>query len=146
MSRCVQTFDWYCKYSDPLLNTLLKHLWQRLQPWAFLVWCYKLDTSVFGEFLPFFSADPLKLCQVVWGVSLHSYFQVSSEMFDQVEVWALAGPLKDIQRLVPKPLLHCLGCVLRVIALLEGKPSPSLRSWALWNTLLCSIHLFLYLD
>ena len=48
----------------------------------------------------------------------------SQEMFDQVLVWALAGPLKDIQRLVPKPLLRCLACVLRVIVLLEGDPSP----------------------
>ena len=77
-----------------------------------------------GEFLPFFSADPLKLCQVGWGVSLHSYFQVSPEMFDWVQVRALAEPLKDIQRLVPKQLLHCLGCVLRVVVLLEGEPSP----------------------
>uniref|UniRef100_A0A4W5JSB5 polynucleotide adenylyltransferase n=1 Tax=Hucho hucho TaxID=62062 RepID=A0A4W5JSB5_9TELE len=38
-------------------------------------------TSVFGEILPFFSADTLKLCQVGWGALLHSYFQVSSEMF-----------------------------------------------------------------
>ena len=44
-------------------------------------------------------------------------------MFDQVQVRALAGPLKDIQRLVPKPLLRCLGCVLRVVVLLEGEPS-----------------------
>jgi hypothetical protein len=42
-------------------------------------------------------------------------------MLDRVQVWALAGTLKDIQRLVPKPLLHCLGCVLRVVALLEGE-------------------------
>ena len=42
-------------------------------------------------------------------------------MFDQVQVQALAGPLKDIQRLVPKPLLRCL---LRVVVLLEGEPSP----------------------
>uniref|UniRef100_A0A4W5N0Q9 Uncharacterized protein n=1 Tax=Hucho hucho TaxID=62062 RepID=A0A4W5N0Q9_9TELE len=34
-------------------------------------------------------------------------------------VQALAGPLKDIQR-----LLRCLGCVLRVVVLLEGEPSP----------------------
>jgi hypothetical protein len=27
-------------------------------------------------------------------------------------------------RLVPKPLLRCLGCVLRVVVLLEGEPSP----------------------
>jgi hypothetical protein len=34
----------------------------------------------------------------------------------------LSGTLKDIQKLVPKPLLRCLGCVLRVIVLLEGEP------------------------
>ena len=45
-------------------------------------------------------------------------------MFDQVLVQALAGPLKDIQRLVLKPLLRYLGCVLRSIVLLEGEPSP----------------------
>jgi hypothetical protein len=77
---------------------------------------------VLGEFLPFF-ADPLKLCQVGWGVLLHSYFQVSPKMLDWVQVQALAGPLEDIQRLVPKPMC-CVGCVLRVIVLLEGEPSP----------------------
>ena len=45
-------------------------------------------------------------------------------MFDRVQVQALAGPLKDIQRLVLKPLLCCLGYVLKVIFLLEGEPSP----------------------
>ena len=45
-------------------------------------------------------------------------------MFDRVQVRALAGPLKDIQRLVAKPLLRCLGCVFRVVVLLEGEPSP----------------------
>ena len=43
-------------------------------------------------------------------------------MFDWVQARALAGPLKDIHRVVPKPLLHCLGCVLRVVVLLEGEP------------------------
>ena len=51
-------------------------------------------------------------------------FQVSPEMFDWVQVRALAEPLKDIQRLVPKPLLRCLGCVLMVVVLMEGKLSP----------------------
>ena len=35
----------------------------------------KLATPVFGEFLPFFSADPLKLCLLGGGALLHSYFQ-----------------------------------------------------------------------
>ena len=55
---------------------------------------------------------------------LHSYFQVSPEMFDRGKVQALAGSLKDIQRIVPKPHLHCVGCVLRVVVLLEGEPLP----------------------
>ena len=69
-------------------------------------------------------ADPLKLCQVGWGALLHSCFLVSPEILDRVQVWTLAGPLKDIKRLVPKPLLCCLGSVLRVVVLLESNPSP----------------------
>jgi hypothetical protein len=45
-------------------------------------------------------------------------------MFVRVQVQARAGPLKDIQRLVSEQLLHCLGCVLRVVVLLEGEPLP----------------------
>ena len=43
------------------------------------VWCYKLGTSVFGEFLLLFATDPLKLCQVGWGASLYNYFQHRSQ-------------------------------------------------------------------
>ena len=74
-------------------------------------------------------------------------------MFYWVQVRALAGPLKDIQRRVPKPLLHCLGCVLWVIVLLEGEPSPhpevlSILEKVFINDLsvLCAIHLSLYPD
>ena len=59
------------------------------------VWCYKLGTPMFGEF-PFFSADPLKLCQVrqlFWGFSR--------------DVQSGSSPA------FTKPFLHCLGCVLR---------------------------------
>jgi hypothetical protein len=97
------------KYSDPLLSTLLKH-----QAWHTCIW--GIST--------FFSADPVKVCQVGWGGLLHSYFRVSPQMFDQVHVRALAGPLKDIQRLVSKSFLLCLGWVLRVVVLFEGEPSP----------------------
>lgn len=33
-------------------------------------------------------------------------FQVSPEMFSLLQVWALAGPLIDIHRVLPKPILH----------------------------------------
>ena len=71
-------------------------------------------------------------------------------MFDRVQVRALAGPLKDIQRRVPKPVLRCLGCVLRVIVLLEGEPSPQSallstleQVYIKYLSVLCSIHLSL---
>ncbi|XP_078262187.1 kelch domain-containing protein 1 isoform X3 [Rhinoraja longicauda] len=94
--------------------------------------------------------NPLKLCQVGWGASMHSYFQVPPEMFDRVQVQALAGPLKYIHRLVTKPLLRCLGCVLRVVVLLEGEPLPksevqnALEQVFIKDlSVLCSVHLFL---
>ena len=137
-------------YSDPLLSALLKRLWQRLQPRVFLGMTLQAWHTCIWEVSPFSS---LKVCQVVWGVSLHSYFQVSPEMFDQVQFRALAGPLKDIQTLVPKPLLCCLGCVLRVLVLLEGEPTSqaevlsALEQVFIKNlSLLCSFHLFLNPD
>ncbi len=38
-----------------------------------------------------------------------AHFQVYPEIFDWVQVQAVAGPLKDIHRVVCKPLLRCLG-------------------------------------
>ena len=71
-------------------------------------------------------------------------------MFDWVQVWALTEPLKDIQRLVPKPLLHCVGCVLRVVVLLEVEPLPQSEVLSALEqvfikdlSVLCFIHLSL---
>ena len=98
------------------------------------------------------SSGPLKLCQVGWGVSLHSYFQLSPEMFNRIQVQPLARPLKDIQRLVPKPLLRCLGYVLRYV-LLEGEPLPQSEVLSVLEqvfikdlSVLCSVHLSLDAD
>ena len=70
-------------------------------------------------------------------------------MFDRVQVWPQAGPLKDIQRLVLKPLLLCLGCLLRVVVLLREPSSQSEVLSALEQvffkdlSVLCSVHLSL---
>ena len=81
------------------------------------------DGCPFGRFSHLYGGT-LELCLVGWGVLLHSDFQVSPEMYDWVQVGVLAGSLKDSQRLVPRPLLLCLDCVLRVVVLLEGEPLP----------------------
>ena len=44
--------------------------------------------QLMGELPNYFSAYHLKICQL-----RHSYFQVSPEMFDRVQVRDLAGPL-----------------------------------------------------
>ena len=107
----------------------------------------KLCTPGFGDFLPFLSADPLKLCQVGRGPSVDGHFQVSPEMFDWVQVRALAGLLKDIHRGVPKPLLCYLGCVLRVVVLLEGEVLSALDQVFIQEiSVLCSIQLSLNPD
>uniref|UniRef100_A0AAZ3SLF3 Peptidase S1 domain-containing protein n=1 Tax=Oncorhynchus tshawytscha TaxID=74940 RepID=A0AAZ3SLF3_ONCTS len=85
--------------------------------------------------------------RVGWGASLHSYYQVSPEMFERVRVRALAGPLKDIQRLVPKPILRCPCCVLREVILLVGEPSSQSEVLSALEqdfikhlSVLCSVH------
>ena len=66
-------------------------------------------------------------------------------MFDRDQLGTLAGPLKDIQR-----LLSHLGCVLRVVVLLEGEPSTQSKDLSFLEqvfikdlSVLCSVHLCL---
>ena len=75
---------------------------------------------------------------------------VAAQLFSGLsrDVRALAGPLKDILRFVSQPLLHYLGCVLRVIVLFEGEPSPHSEVLSALEqvfikdlSVLCSIHL-----
>ena len=54
------------------------------------------------------------------------------------------------KRLVPKPLLHCLGCVLKVVVLLEDETSPQSEVLSALEQVfikdlsaLCSVHLSL---
>ena len=74
-------------------------------------------------------------------------------MLDRVQIQTLAGPLKDIQRLVTKPLLSCLSCVLRIVVVLEGEPLPLTKFLSILEqdlikdlSVLCSVHLSLNPD
>ena len=111
----------YDKYSDPLLSTFSKHLWQRLQHRVFLgrtlqTW----HTCIWG-------VSPILLCRSSQTLVRLDGERCCTAIFMTLQRCynrALAGPLKDIQRLVLKPLLRCLGCVLRVVVLLEAEPLP----------------------
>ena len=74
-------------------------------------------------------------------------------MFDLVQVQALAGPLKKIQKLAPKSLLRCIDCVLSVVVLLKGEPSsqsevlsPLEQVFIKDLSVLCAVHLSLNPD
>ena len=95
------------------------------------------------------NCNSISVIWIIYSIQL-KYLHVSPEMFDRVQVRDLAGPLKDIHRLVPKPFLHCLGCVLRVIVPLEGEPSPQSEVLSALEqvfikdlSVLCSIYLSL---
>ncbi len=117
------------KYSQPLLNSLLKHLWHQLQLKSFWVWCNKLWSSS-GNYMPFFSSS-LHLSSSVRLDGVDAHFQVSPEMFDWVQSQAVAGSLKDIHRVVYKPLLLC-----------ASGHCPVERFWMLWTGF--SLRLSLY--
>jgi hypothetical protein len=115
----------------------------------------RYDATTFAHFdLGSFSHSSLQMLSISVRLDVErcytAFFQVSPEVIDRVQVRALARPLKDIKRLVPKPLLHCLGCVLRVVVLLEGEPLPQSEVLSTLEQvfikdlyLLCSIHLCL---
>ena len=98
-------------------------------------------------------ASPILLCrssQALSGWMARVAAQIFTGLSRDVQVRALAGPLKDIQRLVTKPLLRCLGCVLRVVVLLEVEPSPQSEVVSALEqviikglSILCSVHLSL---
>lgn len=49
---------------------------------------------------------------------------LSTSLFYGLQVWISAGPLKDVQRPVPKPRQHLLSCVLWVLGMLKGEIFP----------------------
>lgn len=81
-------------------------------------------TPVFGQFLPFFLADPYKLNQIRWGLSVNCHLYIFQQMFYGVQVWVLA---MDIQRLVLKPLWHCQAFMLQAIVMLKDDLSLALE-------------------
>lgn len=80
-------------------------------------------------------ADPPKLDQMGWGASVNSYLQVSPEISYGIHCWAIAGPLKVIQILIPKPLKCYLCCMLCVRVMLSIEPSPESEApWSMFSS------------
>ncbi len=99
-----------------------------LQSQVFFVWCDKLCSSAFGNYLPFLSS-PLHLSSSVRLDGGRRTFSGFSRIFDWIQAQALAVPLKDIHRVAFKPLLLCLG----LLSCWKVNLRPSLRFWMLWT-------------
>ena len=106
------------------------------------VWHYKLGTPVFGEFLPYYYAYLLNLCQVGWGVSLHSYFQVSPEMIDQFKSGFWRGLSRTFRNLSRSHSCVVLAVCLGSLSSWKVNLHPSLRSWVIWSRFLSGISLY----
>ena len=135
--------DFYCSQvvideSDSSLKSFLDKFELSLESvWVSL---YKLCQPQFGQFIPFFLADRLKLCQIRWKVSVNCHFQVTPQMFYAVKVWALAGPLIGSHS-CPKasPVLSWLYASGQC----HVKGGPSLRSHAFWSWFSSRISVYL---
>ena len=100
------------KYYDPLLSTLLKHLWHRVQPRVFMGMTLQAwHTCIWGVSPIFLCSTSQDLSSWMGSVAAQLFSGLSRDV-QSVQVQALAGQFKDIQRHVLKPFL------------LDGEPSP----------------------
>ena len=89
----------YISIHSPLLNTLLMHLWQQLQPQVFL----NMMPQAWHTYL--WAVLPIPLCSTSQAPSSWMGSVGAQPFSDRIQVWPLAGSLKDIHRVVLKPLL-----------------------------------------
>lgn len=90
-------------------NILSMHFWQNLEPQVFLKMKWQASHT---DFWPVDPLGPLEgtswapsAWMEAWAAQPFSHLQARS-------VWPLVGPLKDFHRVVLKPVLWYLGCVL----------------------------------
>ena len=99
-----------------------------LQAWHICIWGFFSHSSL----------QILNLCRVRWGALVHRDLQVSPEMFDR----ALAGPLKDIHRVVSHSCVDLAVC-LRSLSCWRVNLSEVLSALEEDLAVLFSIHLSL---
>ena len=132
------------EYDIQMKIILISHLHKYSDKYYVKTPRYKLGTPVFGEFLPFFYADPMKL----WMGSVGA--QLFSSLSRDVQVWlGHSRTFTDLSRSHP-----CIGLAVcfRSLSCWKLNLHPTLRSWVLWSrfssrmSLLCSIHISLNPD
>lgn len=114
------------------LRAFFRNVYTWLRSWPWLVkscWVASSAHFCFGRFHQPFLEDPLKLGQIVCGLSVNCELQVSLQIFHS-NFQALAGPLRVSQSLVPKPLVlaECFGLL----------PCWKVNFWLCASLILCN--------
>lgn len=96
---------WLHKSAHPLTNTLLKHLLILLQ--LSVVWGMSLSAwhMAFGNICLLFFTKMFQICQIVRASLVHSPHQITPQIFDWIQVGALAGPFQTFNLLLVKPFV-----------------------------------------
>lgn len=84
--------------------------------------CYRFCLPGRGPFIPVFRVDPLSAWMGSICEALNWPLQVLPQIFHGVYFYSVLW--LDHSRTILKPLQDCLGCMLQVIVMLKGEPSP----------------------
>ena len=99
---------------------------------------HQLCTSGFGDFLPFFVADLLKLCQVGWGVSVNSNLWQSFHRFSVgFKSGLLLGHSRTFTFLFRSHSSVALAVCFGSLSCWNVNLRHSLRSFALFSSRIC---------
>ncbi len=63
---------------------------------SFWVWVYQHGTSWLRNICPLFFANILQICQIARASPVHSPLQITPQIFNRIQIWALAGPFQNI--------------------------------------------------
>ena len=133
------------KYSTLWVVYFVKSPLAAITAWSLLGYvCISLAHLDLGDFLPFFLADLLKLCQVGWRASVNSNLQVFPQILSGIQVWVLTGPLKEFHTfLFWSRSIVALAVCLGSLSCWNVNLHRSLRSFALSSSLSSMICLYL---
>lgn len=104
-----------------LIQYFVKASFVGLQLWVFLD-LYKPLTHAFSQFIQ--SSWKILSGSMSLDVNrLNCHFRSLNRCFTDFKSGLLFGPLKHSQKRFLRPLQHCIGCLLQIVAILTDEPS-----------------------
>ncbi len=86
---------------------------------SFWIWVYQHGTSWLSNICLLFFAKTLQICQIAMASPVYSPLQIIPQIFNRIQVWALAGPFQNFSLFLVKPFFCWFGCMLWVVVVLK---------------------------